>query len=98
MSLIEATAAEHLAELAAGQVTSVAGTRAYLDQIERHDARVGAFLRVVPDEALAQAERIDERRRRGKQLGPLAGLPVAIKDVLCTKGEPTTCGSRVLEN
>ena len=54
-----------------------------LDRIERHDGRVKAFLRVDPAAALAQAEEIDRRRKAGKPLGPLAGLPVAVKDVLC---------------
>ncbi len=57
-----------------------------------------AFLRVDPSAALAQAEQIDRRRKAGKPLGLLAGLPVAVKDVLCTQGEPTTCASRILEN
>ena len=57
-----------------------------------------AFLRVDPEAALARAEEIDRRRAAGQPLGRLAGLPVAIKDVLCTQGEPTTCASRILEN
>ena len=57
-----------------------------------------AFLRVDPAAALARAEEIDRRRKAGKPLGRLAGLPVAVKDVLCTQGEPTTCASRMLEN
>ena len=48
--------------------------------------------------SLEQARAVDQRRRRGEPLGPLAGVPVAIKDVLCTKGEPTTCGSKMLQN
>ena len=55
-------------------------------------------MRVDPAAALAQAEEIDRRRKAGKPLGRLAGLPVAVKDVLCTQGEPTTCASRMLEN
>jgi aspartyl-tRNA(Asn)/glutamyl-tRNA(Gln) amidotransferase subunit A len=73
-------------------------TRAFLDQIERRDGQVRAFLRVDPAAALARAEEIDRRRAAGKPLGRLAGLPVAIKDVLCTQGEATTCGSRMLEH
>ena len=72
--------------------------RAHLDQIERHDSRVKAFLRVDRQRALDAAADVDVRRRAGKPLGRLAGLPVAIKDLLCTAGEPTTCGSRMLEN
>ena len=95
---LDRTATEHLADLTAGRISSVELTRAYLDQIDRHDSRVRAFLRVDPQAALARAEEIDRRRAAGQPLGRLAGLPVAVKDVLCTQGEPTTCASRMLEN
>jgi aspartyl-tRNA(Asn)/glutamyl-tRNA(Gln) amidotransferase subunit A len=85
-------------QLAAGEVTSVELTQACLDRIEQYDASVRAFLRVDPAAALAQAEKIDRRRKSGQPVGLLAGLPVAVKDVLCTQGEPTTCASRMLEN
>ena len=58
---------------------------------------VGAFLRVTADRALEQAASIDARRAKGETLGVLAGLPVAVKDVLCDKGELTTCASKILE-
>jgi aspartyl-tRNA(Asn)/glutamyl-tRNA(Gln) amidotransferase subunit A len=98
MSLIDCTATELLAELTAGRVTAVELARAFLEQIERRDAQVRAFLRVDRPAALGRAEEIDRRRAAGQPLGRLAGLPVAIKDVLCTQGEPTTCGSRMLEH
>ncbi len=98
MSFLDHTATELVADLTAGRTASVELTRAYLDQIERHDGQVKAFLRVDPAAALARAEEIDRRRAAGAPLGRLAGLPVAVKDVLCTQGEPTTCGSRMLEN
>ena len=87
-----------LAQLASGETTSVELTQACLAQIKAHDRSVKAFLRVDAARALERAEEIDRRRRDGKPLGRLAGLPVAIKDLLCTAGEPTTCGSRMLEN
>ena len=96
--MTDLTATELVRQLAAGEVTSVELTRRCLDRIERHDGAVRAFLRVDPAAALAQAEEIDRRRKAGKPLGRLAGLPVAVKDVLCTQGEPTTCASRMLEN
>ena len=71
---------------------------AFLDQIAKHDGAVKAFLRVDPPAVLARAEDIDRRRAAGSPMGRLAGLPVAVKDLLCTKGEPTTCASRMLEN
>ena len=98
MTLTDLTATELLAELAAGRVTSVELTRAFLARIEQRDAQVRAFLRVDPAAALSRAEEIDRRRAAGKPLGRLAGLPVAVKDVLCTEGEPTTCASRILEH
>jgi aspartyl-tRNA(Asn)/glutamyl-tRNA(Gln) amidotransferase subunit A len=92
------TASELVRQLAKGEITSVEVTQSYLDRIEQHDGQVKAFLRVDPSAALAQAEEIDRCRKAGKPLGPLAGLPVAVKDVLCSQGEATTCGSRMLEN
>jgi aspartyl-tRNA(Asn)/glutamyl-tRNA(Gln) amidotransferase subunit A len=96
MSLVRHTASELLAQLNDGRITSVEMTQACLDQIEKHDGRVKAFLRVDPEKALARAAEIDKRRRENKPLGLLAGLPVAIKDLLCTKGEVTTCASKIL--
>ena len=96
--MTDLTATELVRQLAAGEVTSAELTRRCLDRIDRHDGAVRAFLRVDPAAALAQAEEIDRRRKAGKPLGLLAGLPVAVKDVLCTQGEPTTCASRMLEN
>jgi len=98
MSLVHFTAAELLARLDRGETTSVEITSAFLGQIEQHDGQVRAFLRVDREAALARAEEIDGKRKRGAPLGCLAGLPVAVKDVLCTQGEPTTCGSRILED
>jgi len=96
--MIDHSATELVRRLAEGETTSVELTRAFLDQIERHDHAVRAFLRVDPSAALAQAEQIDRRRNEGKPLGRLAGLPVAVKDLLCAQDEPTTCASRMLEN
>jgi len=98
MSIIQKTATEQLALLNSGELTSVELTLAYLNQIEQVDGQVGAFLRVETESALAQAAAIDQKRATKAPLGKLAGLPVAIKDILCTKDTPTTCGSRMLEN
>ncbi len=96
MTLCEASATELLGRLEAGELSSVAVTEAFLRRIEALDGQVGAFLHVDRQAALAQAEQIDARRRLGQPVGRLAGLPVAIKDVLCVQGEPTTCASRML--
>ena len=97
MSIIGATAGELLKRLDRGDLQSQEVVAAYLDAIAASDGKVNAFLHVDRDRVLAQARAIDEKRRRGERLGKLAGLPVAIKDVICTKGEPTSCASRVLK-
>ena len=89
-------AAELAAKLASREVSSVEATKAHLDRIAAVEPQVHAFLHVSPD-ALATAERIDERRAAGESLSPLAGVPVAIKDLLCTTDMPTTAASRILE-
>ena len=98
MSILARTAADLLRDLAARKVSSVELTKAYLDQIAARDGQIQAFLHVDPDRALAQAKAIDDRRGRGEAIGKLGGLPVAIKDVICTKGQRTTCGSKILED
>ncbi|HET6880507.1 MAG TPA: Asp-tRNA(Asn)/Glu-tRNA(Gln) amidotransferase subunit GatA [Pirellulales bacterium] len=97
-NLTELTATELLAELTAGRVTSTEATQAFVDRITAHDGKVGAFLRFQALPALEQARRIDQRRAAGEPLGKLAGLPVAVKDLLCMRGEKTTCASGILEN
>src|SRR3990172_2184324 len=96
MSILQRTACELVESLKRGEFSSVDLTQACLDRIRAVDGRVGAFLRVDEARALAQAAAIDERRARKQPLGPLAGLPVAVKDVLCERGELTTCASRIL--
>lgn len=91
------TAAELADALAAGEVTSVELTQAHLDRIAAVDGAVHAFLHVDTEGALEQARASDERRAAGQQLGPLDGVPIAVKDVLVTEGQPTTCGSRILK-
>jgi aspartyl-tRNA(Asn)/glutamyl-tRNA(Gln) amidotransferase subunit A len=98
MSLISRSAAELISDLGARKVSSVELTRAYLEQIRAHDGKIKAFLLVDPDAALARAKEIDDRRAAGKPVGRLGGLPVAIKDVICTQGVRTTCASKILQN
>src|SRR5579871_4417969 len=95
--LIKMTAAELSAALASKEVSATEVTQAHLDRIAAVDGRVHAFLHVAADRALAQAAEIDKKRQDGENLGPLAGVPVAVKDVFTTTGMPTTCGSRILE-
>ncbi len=81
-----------------GDLTPTAVAEAYLARIDALDGRVGAYLTVVRDQALAAARESELRWRAGVPLGPLDGAPVALKDVLCTRGVRTTCGSKMLES
>ena len=83
--------------LRAGDISSVELTQAVLDRILAVDNDLRAYLSLLPEEALAQAEAADRRRAAGDDT-PVLGVPLAIKDVLCTQGVTTTCGSRILEN
>jgi len=94
--LIRLTAAELGEKLARREISSVEVTRAHLDRIAAVDGEIHAFLHISKD-ALATAESVDALRRTGGPLGPLAGVPVAIKDVLCTRDMPSTAGSKILE-
>src|SRR5699024_285457 len=95
--IIRLTAAELAEALTAGEVTSVQATQAYLDRIDAVDGEVHAYLHVNAEEALATAADVDARRSAGEELGPLAGVPVAVKDVVVTKGQATTAGSKILQ-
>ncbi len=83
--------------VAAGHVTATEGVRAALARIQQHDPQLRAFVEVWPERALAAAAAIDRRRDAGEHLGPLAGVPVAIKDNLLLAGERASAGSRMLE-
>ncbi|MFJ6382015.1 Asp-tRNA(Asn)/Glu-tRNA(Gln) amidotransferase subunit GatA [Kitasatospora sp. NPDC092039] len=95
--LIRFTAAETAGAIAKGEVSAVEVAQAHLDRIDAVDKKVNAFLHVDTEGALAAARAVDEKRAKGEELGPLAGVPLALKDVFTTKGIPTTCGSKMLE-
>jgi aspartyl-tRNA(Asn)/glutamyl-tRNA(Gln) amidotransferase subunit A len=90
------TVTETAKRIAAGELTAVAATDAYLARIARHDGELGAYLAVDAEGARAQAAAVDAARAANLPLGPLAGVPIALKDVLVTKGMATTAASKIL--
>ena len=98
MALNESTAHELSAGMRRGEITSREITQAVLDRIQAEDPTLNAFISIDPEGALEQADEVDRRRARGEELGPLAGIPLAIKDIICVRGGRTTCGSRILED
>ena len=95
--LIRQSAGTLAEAIAAGEVSSVEVTQAHLDRIDAVDGQVHAFLHIDTEGALAAAKAVDAKRAAGEHLGPLAGVPLGLKDVLTQKGIPTTAGSRILE-
>src|SRR5450755_4234687 len=95
--LTRLSAAQAAAVVASGEVSAVELTTAHLERIGAVDGSVHAFLHVDSAGALAAAAAVDAKRAAGVALGPLAGVPLALKDVLTMEGVPTTCGSRILE-
>lgn len=98
MELTRLTAHECRKKLERKEISSRELTRAVLDRIQAVDSKVNAYITVMEEQALKRAAEIDDRRARGDALGPLAGIPLALKDNLCTRGVRTTCGSRMLES
>ncbi len=97
MDLFSLTIAQAHDLLKRKEISSLELTQAVLDRIQAVEPQVRAFLSVTADEALAAAHQADQAIAAGRQM-PLTGIPLGIKDVICTQGVPTTCGSRILEN
>jgi len=97
MNLHTLTIAQAQDLLAKKEISSVELTRAFLDRIDKYDNTISAFITVDPDLALEQAEQADRIIAKGENQ-VFTGIPVALKDVLCTKGVKTTCASKILEN
>ncbi len=98
MSILELTAVELGKRIKTGQVTVEEAVQASLDQIKKAEQKVNAFVTVDEEGALRRAEEVQKKINRGELRGPLAGVPAALKDNLCTKGLLTTCCSKILYN
>jgi aspartyl-tRNA(Asn)/glutamyl-tRNA(Gln) amidotransferase subunit A len=96
-ALHDMSVAELSAALRTRQLSSVEVTQAFLERVTRHQADLNAFISITAEAALAEAALADARLS-GKDAGPLTGVPIAHKDIFCTRGEKTTCGSRMLAN
>ncbi|MFB3893515.1 MAG: Asp-tRNA(Asn)/Glu-tRNA(Gln) amidotransferase subunit GatA [Phycisphaerae bacterium] len=98
MNIPDLSAVELRDAIAAGKVSAIEAARAHLAVIERLEPKIAAFNEVLAEHALAKAGEIDKRRAAGEDIGPLGGVPVAVKDNLCTTYGRTTCSSKILAN
>ena len=98
MEITELTVHELQEKLAKKELTVAEITKAYADRIAEKEDDVQAFVTVLSDSAIKQAKEIDEKREKGEATSSLAGIPIGIKDIICTKGVRTTCSSKMLEN
>ncbi len=95
MQYHELTISDAITQLSEKKISSVELTRAFLERIEVHDGTIGAFITVDKEMAMAQAEEADQQIAAGN-MSALTGVPISLKDILCTKGMKTTCGSKIL--
>ena len=84
--------------LSVGMVSAKDVTLSYLEEIKKSDSNIGAYITISEEAALAQAKIADEMIKSGKNISPLCGIPMAVKDNIITKGIKTTCGSKMLED
>ena len=98
MDITELTVHELIEKLEKKELTSTEITQSYVDRIKEKEPEVQAFVTTLEDDALKQAKNIDKKRESGEITNKLAGIPIGIKDNMCTKGIKTTCSSRMLEN
>ena len=98
MDITELTVHELIEKLEKKELTSTEIIQSYVDRIKEKELEVQAFVTILEDDALKQAKNIDEKRKLGEITNKLAGIPIGIKDNMCTKGIKTTCSSHILEN
>ena len=98
MSLLDLTALELGAAIKKGETTAVEAAECCFARIKKMEPEVHAFINLDEERAMDQAKKVQKEIEEGKLAGPLAGVPVAVKDNICTKGLATTCGSRMLEH
>ena len=98
MSLTEKTASELIALQESKEASALEIANAFLKVIAEREPKIHAFMHVDEDAVRRQAEAVDLKRKQGQPLGPLAGVPVAVKDLFCTEGTTTTCSSKILQN
>lgn len=98
MDILDLSAVELAAKIKAGEVTAVEATKAVLAQIEKSEETLNCYVTLDKEGALKKAEEVQKKIEAGELTGPLAGVPVAIKDNMCTKGMLTTCSSKILGN
>ena len=98
IEIVDNTVSQLSLLLSEKKLSSVEITQAFIDQTNRVDDRVHAFLHLDEKNFLKQAEESDERRKNGKTKGKLDGIPIALKDVISVEGQPLTAASKILEN
>ena len=96
--MYQASASNIQKMIASSEVSSKQVLETFFSRIERHDPEIGSFLRLLKERAFSKAEEIDAKRKAGKPLGRLAGVPIAVKDNINVEGDYTTCGSKILRN
>jgi len=97
-NLLDLTCRELRERIASGEVKSTEATEAIFEAIDRYEPVIGAYISTFKEQALSKARQVDEKVAAGQQVGALAGVPIAIKDNICTSFGRTTCASRILEN
>lgn len=98
MNIFELTATELGAKIKAGEITSLEATKAVIEKIKSTDEKFNAYISLNEEDALNRASEVDEKIKSGEYTSILAGVPIAVKDNICTKGTKTTCASHILDN